>query len=414
VGERVRAWVVVRGTQSAVLGVLVLGVLLVLGAGAARAQHTYPLNLDATVQDGYKHFNNLDFDGALERFQRVESAHPQDPMAANYLLMTMMFRELYHQDLLDTTLYAHEGFLTSKRIGSEDPKARAQIEGYANQAINLSEQRLKQNGNDKDALFARGFARAMHAAYIGMMDHSFVTGIHQAVQAKSDEARVLQLDGQYADAKMFIGIEEFSVASLPGYLRFAAGMFGQTGTRAGGLEMLKEAADYGTITNVESRTATTLFLRHDGRYAEALQVQHSLSADYPHDYLFRLEEGNLTKDMGDGPRAIAVYKQVIADAGKRGYFVDPRLQLAWYGLAETERGQNHVREAAEEYLQAAAQPSCADWLKRRAELNAGEMLDLLHERDKALAEYRLAAAPGGDQSQAGAARQYEKTAYSGR
>jgi tetratricopeptide (TPR) repeat protein len=376
--------------------------------------HMYPLNLDAEVRDGYQHFNNLDFDGALTRFQRVQAAHPQDPMAAGYVLMTEIFRELYHQDLLDTTLYAHEGFLTSKRIGTEDPAARKRIEDQYITAVSLSEGRIRANSNDKDAYFARGFARSMHAAYIGMMDHSFVSGLHEAVQAKNDHVKVLQLDPQYADAKMVIGIQKFAVASLPGFLRVAAGMFGQGGSKTDGLRLLHEAAEQGTITNVESRTTLTIFLRHDARYAEALQEQHKLAVDLPHNYLIRLEEANLTKDMGQGPQAIAVYKRVIADAGKKGYFSDPRLQLAWFGLADTQRGQNMTREAAEGFLHAEEQPKCADWLKRRAELNAGEMLDLLGERTKAVAQYRLAAAGGGDQSQAGAARQFMKTAYTGK
>ncbi|HEY0306912.1 MAG TPA: hypothetical protein VGB94_02020 [Acidobacteriaceae bacterium] len=405
-GKRFGAWVV-----SLVMGVALAGGV---SAGAQGNLHTYPLNLDPTVREGYQHFNNLDFDGAAARFQQVLNAHPQDPMAQNYLLMTLMFRELYHQDLLDTTLYAHEGFLSSKRVGSEDPAVRKQIEDLYSRAVSLSEQRLKNNSKDKDAYFSRGFARSMHAAYIGMMDHSFVGGIHQAVQAKDDHARVLQIDPQYADAKMVVGIEEFCVASLPGFLRVAAGMFGQGGSKSRGLQHLRESAEQGTITNAESWTAMTIFLRHDGRYQEALSIQHVLAEQYPHDYLFRLEEGNLAKDMGDGPHAIAVYKGVIADAHKPGYFTDARLQLAWYGLAESERGQNDIHGAAEAYLNAASQPKCADWLRRRAHLNAGEMLDLLHERNRAVAQYKAAAAPGGDQSQADAARRYLKTPYTGR
>jgi len=165
------------------------------------------------------------------------------------------------------------------------------------------------------------------------------------------------------------------------------------------------------VTSVEARTTLSLFLRHDGRYAEALAVQHALAEQFPHDYLFRLEEANLAKDKGNGPGAIAIYKQVIADAEKPGYFVDPRLQMAYFGLADTERGQNDVADAAKHFLAAAGQPICSDWLRRRAELNAGEMLDLLHDRAGAVAQYQKAAAPGGDQSQAEAARRYLKTPY---
>jgi len=176
---------------------------------------------------------------------------------------------------------------------------------------------------------------------------------------------------------------------------------------------MRRCADHGTITAVESRTATTIFLRHEGRYQDALAEQHGLAAEYPHDYLFRLEEANLTKDMGAGPHAIDVYKAVIADGAKKNYFVDPRLQLAWFGLGDTDRGQNHIAEAANDYLQVAAQPKCSEWLKRRAQLNAGEMLDQLHKRDQAIVQYR-AAAMASDSTVSGPAKQYLKTAYAGR
>jgi len=105
---------------------------------------------------------------------------------------------------------------------------------------------------------------------------------------------------------------------------------------------------------------------------------------------------------------------VLADAAKPGYFVDPRPQMAWFGLADTQRGQNDIADAAENYVKAADQPRCSDWLRKRAQLNAGEMYDLLHQRDKAMALYQKAAAGGGDQSQADAARRLMKTPYSGK
>ena len=174
--------------------------------------------------------------------------------------------------------------------------------------------------------------------------------------------------------------------------------------------MLRDSAAHGVVTNVSSRTVLSLFLRHDGRYPEALAVQHGLAVEFPHDYLFRLEEANLTKDEGNGPGAIAIYRQVLSDAQKPGYFVDARLQMVWFGLADTERGQNDIFDAANDYLNAAQQPKCSDWLRKRAQLNAGEMFDLLHQRDKAVKLYQMAAAGGGDQSQAEAARKYDEGA----
>lgn len=42
------------------------------------------------------------------------------------------------------------------------------------------------------------------------------------------------------------------------------------------------------------------------------------------------------------------------------------------------------------------------------------MLDLLHDHNAAVAQYQKAAAPGGDQSQADAARKLIKTPYTGK
>ena len=278
----------------------------------------------------------------------------------------------------------------------------------------MCDQHIKANPNNKNAYFARGYARGMHAAFITLVDHSYVAAARQGLASRNDSEQALKIDPDYADAKMAIGIQQFAVASLPRILRIMVGITGVSGNKEKGLDLLREAAAHGVVTNVESRTALSLFLRHDARYPEALAVQHGLADQYPHDYLFRLEEANLTKDEGDGPGAIAAYKKVLEDARKPDYFIDPRLQMAYFGLADTQRGQNHIADAAENYLHAAAQPNCSDWLRRRAQLNAGEMFDLLHERDKAVEQYQQASAGGGDQSQADAARRYLKTPYTGR
>jgi tetratricopeptide (TPR) repeat protein len=376
--------------------------------------HTDPLNLDPTVHAGYEHFYNLDYDGALAIFNQVAQKHPQEPMAWNYVLMSTIFRELYHQDLLDTTYYARDSFLSNKRDVNIPPATREQIDSLTNKVVGMCDARLKTNSSDKNALFSRGFAKGMHAAFVTLADHSFRVGAIQGYQARNDSEAVLKLDPQYADAKMAVGIQLFAVASLPRFVRIMVGIMGVGGSKEKGLEMLRDAGAHGVATGVESRTALSLFLRHDGRYPEALQVQRGLAEQYPHDYLFQLEVANLLKDEGQGLQAIDAYKKVLADAARPGYFIDPRLQMAWFGLAETQRGYNDIRSAATSYTQAATQPNCSDWLRKRADLNAGMMYDLLHDRGQALHFYQLALAPGGDQTQADAARKYQRTPYSGK
>jgi tetratricopeptide (TPR) repeat protein len=381
---------------------------------AQTAAHTDPLNLDPVVRQGYERFYNLDYDGALKYFNQATQQHPQEPMSWNYVLMATIFRELYHQDLLDTTYYAHDSFLSTKREVEVPQATRDQINSLTDKVIAMCDARIKNNPNDKNAYFARGYAHGMHSAFITLVDHSFTSAAKQGYEARNDSEAALKIDPQYADAKMAIGIQQFAVASLPRFVRLMVGIMGVGGSKEKGLDMLRDAAAHGVITGIESRTTLSLFLRHDGRYAEALQTQRGLAEQYPHDYLFQLEVANLLKDSGQGLQAIEAYKHVLELAQKPGYFVDPRLQMAWFGLADTQRGYNDIHAAAEGYMQAAMQANCSDWLRKRAQLNAGEMYDLLNDRAQAVRMYQMAAASGGDQSQAEAARKYQKTPFTGK
>ena len=399
------------GLAVALMGLTLMSWMAGRAQTAHAALHTNPLNVDPAVRQAYEKFYNLDYDGALRIFDEVRRTHPQDPMATDYVLMATIFRELYRQDLLDTTYYAHDSFLTSKRAVSVSKETRDAIDTMTEAALDRCEELLKANPEDKNALFARGYARGMHAAFIVLVDHAYAGGAHQGLQSRSDSEAVLRIDPEYADAKMAIGIQQFAVASLPRFIRVMVGIMGVGGSKERGLQMLRDSAAKGVVTAVESRTTLSLFLRHDGRYGEALQVERALAQQYPHDYLFRLEVANLLKDKGEGMSAVHEYEAVLADAGKKSYFVEPRLQLAYFGLADSQRGQRMFKEAAENFTLAADQPNCSDWMRRRAALNAGEMLDAVHERERAMKMYEIAAAPGGDQSQAEAARRRMRTPY---
>ncbi len=393
---------------------LFLLVLAPCNVSAEPALHTDPLNLTTPIRQSLQYFYNLNFDAALKIQEQVAQQHPNDPMAWNYILTTVIFRELYNQDLLDTTYYAHNSFLTAKRQIDVPQATRDRIEYLTAKVLQLTNAEISSNSNDANAYFARGYAKGMHAVFITLVDHSFAAAARQGYSARNDSESCLKIDPQYADAWMAVGIQRFAVASLPRWVRIIVGFMGVGGNKQEGLADLRKSAQFGVVTNVESRTILSLFLRHDGQYPAALTVEHGLADQYPHNYLFCLEVANLLKDEGQGLQAIAAYKQVIDDAHKPNYFVDPRLELAWFGMADTERGYNMIKDAAYGFTQAASQPNSSDWLRKRAQLSAGQMDDILHLRAEAIHMYRQVLTPGGDQSQADAARKYLQTPYAGK
>ncbi|MGB6686587.1 MAG: hypothetical protein WBE76_01955 [Terracidiphilus sp.] len=402
-------------TGSFWIGVWV-GIVLSLGGngvGWAGDVHTNPLNREPLVQDAFVHFYNLDYPGAIERFERVHAEHPGDPQATAMLLDAVLFQELYRLDLLDTTFYANDGFLTGRHATAEDPKTRDRILGLADEAIGEASAQLAKNPNDVNALYARAWARSLKSTYIAMVERGFGAAFRLAIKAKDDDARVLQLDPDYVDAKLVVGVYEYVVGALPLPFKLLIGFMGITGSKSHGLEMLRDAGSRGVIANVEARTVTALFLRREGRYKEAVQVVESLKEQYPHDFLFRLEEANLRKDDGEGMVAVDAYRDLLADSAKPGYFAEARLELAYFGLGDALRGQRHYAEGAQAYEQAAWTKNVGPELKIRSLLAAGECHDMNHERDKAVSDYEAAIATGPNTSRADTARKYLRSAYTG-
>jgi tetratricopeptide (TPR) repeat protein len=375
---------------------------------------TNPLNLDPLVRQAYQHFYILDYDGALSRFEKVQAQNDTNPLAVDYVLDAVIFRELYRLDLLDTTFYAHDGFLNGKHVVAADPAVADRVNSLFTRAVALSEQNLSKNAGDVDALFARGWARSLRAVYVGMIDRSFVSALHVALQARSDNEKVLKLDPRYIDSRLIVGVHQYVIGSLPFGLKFVAGAAGITGSKQKGIDDLRQAGAQGVITSVEARTALGLFLRREAKYDEAITVTKSLVDEYPRDFLFRLELANLTKDAGRGKDAILQYQQLLVQAKKAGYFPSAHLELAWFGLADTLQGQKEYAEAAEAYNQATLQPTISIDLKSRCDLSSGKMYDLLNERDMALRQYQVVLRQDGESAQADSARKYLKSPFTAR
>jgi len=401
--------------RPSVIYLAVLFLLLpALGRGAVTTPSgvdTNPLNLDPLVRQAFERFYILDYDGALSRFEKVQEKNPDNPLAVDYVLDAVIFRELYRLDLLDTTFYAHDGFLNGKHAVATAPGVAERVNSLFTNATALSEQQLAKRPEDVDALFARGWARSLRAVYIALLQRSFISALHVALQARGDNEKVLKLDPRYIDAKLVVGVHQYVIGSLPFGMKLLAGAAGITGSKSKGIDDLRDAGAHGVISSVEARTALGLFLRREARYDEAIAVTRTLTEQYPRDFLFRLELANLTKDAGEGKAAITQYKQLLDQAKKPGYFPSAHLELAWFGLADTLQGQKNYPEAAAAYNQATMQPTISVDLKGRCDLNSGKMYDLLNERDMALKQYQVVLRQDGDSAQAESARKYLKSPF---
>ena len=194
------------GMRFAAIAVFALSLQAVAGP-----VHTNPMNYDPQVRAAYERIYDLDFPAAVSRLEHFRTEHPGDPQATAYVVNALIFQELYRLDLLDTTFYANDGFLTGHHASDEDPEKRDQIFALCDEAVREADWRLSKNPNDVDALFARAWVRSQRTAYVAMVERSFSAGFRTATKAKDDAARVLEIDPDYVDAKLITGVYQYVV-----------------------------------------------------------------------------------------------------------------------------------------------------------------------------------------------------------
>ncbi len=374
------------------------------------AQATGPPPQDALTRSGFERYYDLDYDGAVGDFERELKAHPDDPIAVNHLLSAVLYRELYRVGALDTGLYANNSFLVKRKFPF-DPKVSAQVKELTERALALSEQRLAQDPHDVQALYARGLTRGLRAEYLALVDKAWFAALRNAIGARRDHEEVLKLAPDYADAKTIVGVHNYVAGSLPWAVKAAASLVGLGGSKQKGIQYLYDAANAGGETSVDARVGLALFLRREQRFEEALAAVRSLTASHPRNFLFALEEANILKDAGHGPESVAAYRKVLA-AGRQGnLYYRPHLELAAFGLGEALRGQHDFAAAAEAYESVRESPTADSDLVEKANLAAGEMYDLLDQRELAVKKYQAVITANASSPSAEAARRHLKQPY---
>jgi tetratricopeptide (TPR) repeat protein len=363
-----------------------------------------PLNTSA-----FDHFYNMDYDRSVQEFQKILDRHPDDPFAVNHLLTAVMFRELYRMGALNTADYANDSFVGTPHHPA-DPKAKEQIKALVDRAEKLEEEKLKANPKDLDALYARGNTRAQFSTYTALVERAWFSALRNAVGARHDHERVLELSPQYTDAKLVVGAHNYVMGSLPWGVKVAVSLVGLSGSKEKGIDYLYEVARANTENSVDAKIALLLFLRREHRYSEALVLLRGMMQQYPQNVLMALEEGTLLRSLNQYGDAAAAYRKVW-EAGRAGKFPGLHYELAAECLGDLLRGQKDYAGAAAAYELVAQAPQPDSEVLQKANLGAGEMYDLQQKRDLATRKYQAVIALNSSTPPAEIARRRLKEPY---
>jgi hypothetical protein len=365
-----------------------------------------PLNAPA-----FDHFYNMEYDRSIEEFTLQYQRHPDDPDSINHLLNAVLFHELYRIGALSAGEYANDSFINAPHQPA-DPRTCDQIKSLVQKAMAIENRRLDGNSKDVGALYARGVTRAEFATYTALIERAWFSALRNAVAARHDHEKVLDLDPTNVDAKLIVGAHNYVVGNLPWAVKTASSMVGLGGNKEKGLEYLHQAANGGGETSVDAKIVLVVFLRRERRFDESLQILRTLEPQYPHNVLFALEEGNLLNAKGQPAEAAVAYRRIWQD-GRNGRYAGLHYEIAATTLGDMLRNQKNYSAAAAAYEQVGQIQKPDHVIEQKAALGAGEMYDLLQKRDQALKKYEAVVQVDGHSPQADIARKRMKQPYKG-
>ena len=364
---------------------------------------------DSQTDAAFDHFYNMEYDRATQEMEKILEKHPNDPFAVNRLLSVVLMHDLYETGSMNTGDYQNDSFI-GRAPRPTDPKIKERIKSLVHRAEKLEEEQLNANPNNVSALYCRGVTRAQFAVYTGIVERAWFSALRNAIGARHDHERVLELDPHFTDAKLVVGTHNYVVGNLPWSVKVAAALAGLSGSKEKGLSYLREVASNNGENSVDAKVLLSLFLRREHYYDEALGYMQELAARYPHNHLFPTEVANLQRAAGRLPEAEAEYRKVWQN-GREGKYGNLHYELAAWGLGELLRSKKELSGAAEAYELVNQAPNPDPDILQKSNLAAGEMYDLLQKRDLAMKAYHTVLAGNANTGPADLARRYIKEAY---
>jgi epoxyqueuosine reductase len=390
---------------------LVLAVVLFASLRSLRSE---PLHVEDPLKNpGFVHFYNLEFDQALEVFDRELTDNPNDPAAYNHVAQTILYREMYRDGALESQLVSGTNpFLRRPKmeISAEDKNRFNEV---TNQSIRLCEQRLHKDAHDIDALYAFSVVHGLRANYLFLVEKQWMAALHESIAGRRANDEILKLEPDLVDAHLVSGISHYIVAGLPFYLRMLGSVNGFHGNRQEGLRELQMVAQSGVLNRYDAQILLAVIYRRERRPKLAIPLVQDLAATFPGNTLFRFEEVQMYSDLGEKNSALQVLAEIeqLRNNGAPGYahLPEEKIQyskanlLFWYGdLAPALAGLKQVTRNADQLDLSTALMA---WLR------LGQLYDLQGKRGQAIEAYRETMRTAPDSEPAFEAKGYISTPY---
>jgi epoxyqueuosine reductase len=267
-------------------------------------------NPNPSVNPGFEHFYNNEYDQALEYFEQQLAAHPDQPDIYNNIAQTVLYREMFRDGALESQLVTgNNPFLRSGKMEIA-PDDKRRFADCIDRSIQANEAEIAKNPRDVAALRALGVAHGLRANYLFLVEKSWMDALREATAARHANERVLEIDPNLVDARLVLGLNQYVVGSLPFYMKLVGFLNGFHGDKEGGIRLLETVAEHGVQDIFDAKVLLAVIYRRERLPQKAIPLLDELAGRFPRNYLFRFEQVQMYSDLGDKASALRVLSQI--------------------------------------------------------------------------------------------------------
>jgi tetratricopeptide (TPR) repeat protein len=363
---------------------------------------------DSVVARAFDHFYNLEFDEALEGFERAVRARPDSPELHNHVAHAILYRAMYRSGALESELVTGSNpFLRRARMNPPVEDQR-RFDASITKAIGLAEARVNRNPRDVPALYSLGVSYGLRANYNFLVRKAWRESLRDATTARKLHNGVTEIDPKFIDARLLQGVHDYVVGSLPFGWKMLGFVIGFHGDKDQGIRTLQYVARNGDLNRVDAEVLLAAVYRRERNPKPAIPLLEDLVRRYPRNHLLRFEMAQMFADAGDKRRALGVVDELekLHRSGAPGYsrvsleriyFARGVVQF-WYW--DLDAAIDNLRRVTAKAADLDLNTGVYAWLR------LGQACDLKGRRGEAVAAYRGAVELAPDSDAAREARRY--------
>jgi len=235
---------------------------------------------------GYRQMYNLDFGAAHVTFAKHMAQHPEDPMGPVSDAAAFLFSEFDRLHILQGEFFLHDENFRSKHKLAPDAAANQLFERRLAEGEALAQRRLSADPRECNALFASVLVRGLRSDYYGLIERRYWKTLQSTKESRQLAEQLLAIDGDYHDAWIAIGVENYLLSLKPAPVRWVLQLAGNKTDREYGLEKLRITAEKGTYLRPFAQLLFAVAALRDKRLDEARSILRGLSAEFPRNRLY--------------------------------------------------------------------------------------------------------------------------------